>query len=1054
MASFLNTTFDDEESETEFNPGAEQGSENEGSDNEDTKVQPSRKVERASPVPEANGSRPKQRDSPVNDLKDDDEDDNNGEDDEGEGEDLQDGDDDEEDEEEEDEDDEDALVGRPKKRRRRGLNQFIEEEAEVDEDDDELEADEDDIAETGFIQDTHPDDDLGADVEQDDRRHRELDRQRQLEQSMDAEAQANRYKERYGRRTTTGLAKGSFVPQNLLMPSVNDPSIWSVACKPGKERETIGFIMKRQIERSKMGKPLRICSAFERGGTTSSMAGMIFVEARRVDDMKEALTGVPNVYMSKITKFPLNEMPDLLRVRKTKQLEIGGYARIRKQGVYFNDLAVIEEVEDNGLDVVVRLVPRLDYGLNEDDNKPTNPAEKRKRNAFAPAATPLVRPPQRLFNENEAKKKHSRFLTQNRALSGRSWIYKNDTYEDGYLWKTFRRSQLQTENVDPKLEEVTKLTRQAVDGSETLDIEQIAKDLKNSTAEGNYVPGDEIEVYKGEQRGLVGRVEGVSDRILRVKVIQGELAGQVIEQPVSDVRKRFREGDHVKVIGASKYAGEIGMIIKIKDDRVTIITDTSNQEITVFSRDLREAAEAGGTEIKSHMFDVQDLVQLNATQVGIVIRADLEAVRILDENSSVVTRLPTQLQKVEQKKNAVATDRNSAEIRVGDTVRESGGEGKTGRILHIHRAHLFLHDRERMENSGLWTTRCMNVVTIASKANMTQSGPDLTKMNPMLNGQRAPGAMAPPPQVGRDRLIGQTVHIRKGHFKGHRGIVKDTQGEVARVELQSKNKVINIPKVDLAVVDRNTDKTIDYNTFAHSRGPAFPLRTGTGATNGSRVPDSGFQGGRTPQVGSATPMWGSSSRTPAWNGAGSAMDSRTPTWKASGSATTYGGSGNMTSYGGPGNYGTNNSSNRTPAWSSSAKTPYSGDHGYGSSSGGYDAFAASSRTPFAGGASSRTPAYNSGMTENTSAISAPTPSGFDSSGGGYTSYAANAPTPGAGFGSGPVDAPTPGMPSYAKASNQIPLKHNRLAAAAATPGATYDAPTPGGPRYAEDDDDD
>lgn len=179
----------------------------------------------------------------------------------------------------------------------------------------------------------------------------------------------------------------------------------------------------------------------------------------------------------------------------------------------------------------------------------------------------------------------------------------------------------------------------------------------------------------------------------------------------------------------------------------------------------------------------------------------------------------------------------------------------------------------------------------------------------------------------------------------------------------------------------------------------------------------------------------------------------------------------MTSYGGAGNYGSRGGA--TPAWNSSARTPFSGDSGFGgSSSSGYDAFAAGSRTPFGGGApaSSRTPAWNDsnngpmsaptpaarGFDAPTPAVSAPTPGGYGNSGG-FTAYGGSAPTPGAGF--GPADAPTPG---FAKGSNREELKYNRLTAP--TPGATtaatpfaggYDAPTPaaGGPRYAEDDDD-
>jgi transcription elongation factor SPT5 len=93
-------------------------------------------------------------------------------------------------------------------------------------------------------------------------------------------------------------------------------------------------------------------------------------------------------------------MPDLLRVQKSEELLPGGWVRI-KRGKYQGDLAQIEEVETNGLNVTVRLVPRLDYGMNEDANALVGPDAKRKRGALS-----AVRAPQRLFSEAEAKKKH------------------------------------------------------------------------------------------------------------------------------------------------------------------------------------------------------------------------------------------------------------------------------------------------------------------------------------------------------------------------------------------------------------------------------------------------------------------------------------------------------------------------------------------------------------------------------------------------------------------------------------------------------------------------
>ena len=75
------------------------------------------------------------------------------------------------------------------------------------------------------------------------------------------------------------------------------------------------------------------------------------------------------------------------------------------------------------------------------------------------------------------------------------------------------------------------------------------------------------------------------------------------------LRKRFREGDHVQVIGGSRYRDEVGMILRIKDDRVTVLTDMSMQEITVFSKDLREAGD-GTADARLGNYDIHDLVQI------------------------------------------------------------------------------------------------------------------------------------------------------------------------------------------------------------------------------------------------------------------------------------------------------------------------------------------------------------------------------------------------------------------------------------------------------------
>ena len=304
--------------------------------------------------------------------------------------------------------------------------------------------------ERDFLADEHADDDaLAEGDDRDDRRHRELDRRRQAEADLDAEQQAQILKERYGRNRAVAT-DAVVIPQRLLLPSVDDPTIWGIGCKPGKEKEVVYGIQKRIEERAFSAEPIQITAAFYREGT---MAGYVYIESRRKADVSTAVDGIPNAYPhSKTILVPINEMPDLLRVRPTKLLSSGMYVRI-KRGKYQGDLAQVEEVESNGLEVEVRLIPREDYGLAEDSNAPLSSSmigspPKRKR---AIGKKSFNRPPQKFFSEIEARKRHARYVQQLNSFHEKQFSYLGNTYVNGFLIKSFKVQLLQVEDVNHNL---------------------------------------------------------------------------------------------------------------------------------------------------------------------------------------------------------------------------------------------------------------------------------------------------------------------------------------------------------------------------------------------------------------------------------------------------------------------------------------------------------------------------------------------------------------------------------------------------------------------------
>lgn len=490
-----------------------------------------------------------------------------------------------------------------RKRRRKPANAFIDIEAEVDEDEEEEEEDEED----GFVDDANvPEADL-----QDfgrDHRHRELDRQHEQDQAEDMEAIATAMKERHGRSNRRRGPDSGLVPRRLLLPSVSDPNIWGVRCRQGKEREAVFSVMKKMEDLEHSKKPLPILCAFERGST---MAGYIYVEAWKWNDVLDALNGISNVYpRGPKVLVPIKETPDLLHVVKSADITPGTWVRF-KRGKYQGDLAQVENVLASGLGVRVKTVPRLDYGASqdgrlEDASLPGMP--KRKRGNFNKSNTVAGRPPQRFFSEADARRTHSKYLAPGTSSKkGRNcFTYLGEEYEDGYLVKDVKLNMVTTENVNPSLEEVTKFASRVEEGTETLDLNALAHSLRSSVS--TYQVGDTVEIYEGEQKGCVGKAIMVQGDILTMNITEGELKGSKLEVPFKNLRKKFKEGDHVKVV-SGKYLDEAGMVVRIREDKVTIVKDNSQDEITVFSKDIKEATDTGGFATTGK-YDLHDLVQL------------------------------------------------------------------------------------------------------------------------------------------------------------------------------------------------------------------------------------------------------------------------------------------------------------------------------------------------------------------------------------------------------------------------------------------------------------
>jgi transcription elongation factor SPT5 len=157
------------------------------------------------------------------------------------------------------------------------------------------------------------------------------------------------------------------------------------------------------------------------------------------------------------------------------------------------------------------------------------------------------------------------------------------------------------------LEEITKFAAGA-DHDDGIDLTSLAAGIKAASKLSTFEAGDVVELFEGEQAGVHGVVESVTNDIAIIISSYSGLKGQRLEVPVRSLRKRFKSGDHVKV-GTGRYKDDTGMVVRVVDDEVTILSDMSMKEITVFSKDLSEASQ-GVTISVTSKYELHDLVQL------------------------------------------------------------------------------------------------------------------------------------------------------------------------------------------------------------------------------------------------------------------------------------------------------------------------------------------------------------------------------------------------------------------------------------------------------------
>lgn len=685
------------------------------------------------------------------------------------------------------------------------------------------------------------------------------------------------------------------VTQQSLVPSVSDPSLFMFSCPTGKEQELVYQIMNKCIAYAKLGRPLGITSV-----VAAQTKGKIYVESYNEPSVIEAVQGVRGLMQYTMRKVPISDMTTVMTVVPKKvPVKKNDWVRMTR-GHYKGDLALVKHVRESGLKCVVQCVPRLDLTLSE---LPPEEAKIRRR---------TVRPPQKFYNAQEIASSgnfglRQRFPGMNDIMCD---FFDGNYYSDGYLLKEVTIGTVVkpcTADDPPTLDELQRFRRKSKSGDtdgyddgedEENDGSQLAgsilkelSELQGKTSlasagsnDRGLMIGDTIEVVEGDLVGMQGKILSLDGTTVKVRpnneAALAELGGMdEVEFLISQVRKFIAVGAHVKVTDG-RYANETGVVVAVEvvegvdlsdfDCTAVVLTDMTHKEISVRTSQLQESAEIASGQDKLAGYELHDLVVLSgggsANEVGVIVRVGREEFTVINNHGIAREARPEELRGKRNKASdrAVALDVQANQIRCGDsvTIVEGPHKGKVASIKRMSRAQLFLYSQFKSEHAGIFVVRSRSCVLTGGTKSRSAGG-----ANPGASPMSTPGFNTPQSDNGRgpmrgerdESLMGKTVRIQAGQWKGYLGTVSHTTATHVQVELHSRLKKVMVVK------DR-----------VHVVGDKFGATENDDATNGITANATPFMGAMTPMHGGATPLHGGA--TPMHGGA-------TPSYEGYGGST-------------------------------------------------------------------------------------------------------------------------------------------------------------------------
>lgn len=572
-----------------------------------------------------------------------------------------------------------------------------------------------------------------------------------------------------GARVRTHQRRFKGKDKTFLVPTRSDPKLFYVRVKPGKEKEIVLTLLQKYFDlrkpvvgkgdKNKRQESLHVLSAF----SPDNAPGFVYIEAFREAHVRQAIDGIDWIFLQRGVKLvPLDQMTGVVDFRpRGVAIKKGIWVRLRR-GIYKGDLAYVCATNEARGDCMVKLIPRLG----------------------SKSALGGKRPEQKKFNEGDfaggeiSKKNDSHLGIQFTLFEGKKFF-------EGFLYKDVSFKSLQTQDVRPTLNEL-QLFGEVED----------RKALKEARGKKLFRKGEWISVVSGPLKGIVGMILSINEGegTCRIRPKHAVLKDD-FDIELKFVERYIAKGDIIRVIGG-EHKGESGTVTKIDGGNIFFYSVLRKEEFSV----PRIHVEKGGefmTQNSYREYKLHDLVKMGNSDWGAITGISHDLFEVIGINGTKHSINYSELKGKRRTSQINCRDYRGRKISPGIRVSVIGGsyDGRSGIVKHAVGGKLFI-----LSNEG-------EIIVVSGREVEVKGSVHSTRYSVMGAVMNNAGRTAGRGRGLRHEMVGSTVRVKQGPYKGCVGIVKSVLMKTkARVELHSKMKIISIDLKKLKTIESSTPK--------------------------------------------------------------------------------------------------------------------------------------------------------------------------------------------------------------------------------------------------------